>query len=675
MTSQLCQQCSKIPFDQGLKTLCSPTYQGPMSWSLGTFGQLRMRSCPFCQLVAPMCSRASKSWHPVMPPDDSEEVVVKWDDYRGIFFSSHIQTSSRDVVSCICLAGTLQGRFPYCAREIFDEFIDFDDVRRWISKCDGDHTGSNYSCLPVPFNPAILPRIGKRQLDFRVIDVEEMCVVYAKPKCRYLALSYVWGARKQSRLALTSHNEDNLMRPGALTDNQGLIPNTIWDSMSVVRRLGERYLWVDSLCLVQDDAVELQECVAIMDLFYEMAILTIVAGDGDDAWAGLQGVEPTPRKINRPVRKIVPGLKMTTMKEMDSLLRRSTYSTRAWTMQEEVISHRILVFINGQIYFHCKASHFTEALNWAGKPLQDLSSSDASLYNTIFLGSKVDFDDFSILLMYYMLRKLSFQNDVLRAAQGMLRKFSVRSGVHCFEGLPPPLERSLLFQISPYLLEEGFGSLGRQGGFPSYSWTGWKSPSAYDGYIEGSKVYIDKNVEDNSESIKYLGGWIIWHCKLEDGKLFRITETGRLRKSLLLKPEDTIQNSRTGFQKIPIAVSDVDFSNLPSLSYPLLLFWTLCINLRLLRALPEQGHPHGLVNYLAIDKFGKSCGKVEMDTAIPESEYGKFALLAATEDAFWALMLVWKDGIAERRGVVKLSNSVLDGCLMPGPRWKAIVLG
>ena len=63
-----------------------------------------------------------------------------------------------------------------------------------------------------------------------------------------------------------------------------------------------------------------------------------------------------------------------------------------------------------------------------------------------------------------------------------------------------------------------------------------------------------------------------------------------------------------------------------------------------------------------------------MDTTVPESESGKFALLAATDDAFWAVMLVWEDGMAERRGVVELSKSILDGCLPPGPRWKAVVL-
>lgn len=285
---------------------------------------MRARNCPFCELVASICTKGRASWHTLTPPDDSKEVVVRLNS--GCFVADYFP-----VGSCVCISGDLVDRNTYCARATFDEFIDFDDVRRWISTCDQEHGGYGSECCPTPFNPAILPRTGKQQLDFRVVDVDTMCIVYAPLRCRYIALSYVWGTRKKSRLVLTSHNEETLMQPGALANARVLIPNTILDAITVVRKLRERYLWVDSLCLVQDDAGELQECVAIMDLFYEMAILTVVAAGGEDAWAGLQGVAPTPRRMNRHVREIAPGLNMTTMMDMDTLLRRSTYSTRAWT--------------------------------------------------------------------------------------------------------------------------------------------------------------------------------------------------------------------------------------------------------------------------------------------------------------------------------------------------------
>jgi len=344
-------------------------------------------------------------------------------------------------------------------------------------------------------------------------------------------------------------------------------------------------------------------------------------------------------------------------------------------MQEEILSNRLLVFINGQVYFQCPNDLYSEALNWPGRTLRGFQHSD-SLYSTIFSMSTADFGDFSTMITYYMSRNFSFQNDVLRAAQGMLRKFSILSGLHCFEGLPPPLDRSLLFQWSPRPVSRAFG---RREGFPSYSWTGWRYASTYDLDLQRMDgIWNDKLVSENpSDPEPGLRSWITWHCRLEDGKLFRIDNTGRLRKSPLPKAEDGQSKSRRAFQQLPVSVSDVDFGAVRAKSYPLLLFWTISVNLRLKRQsyLGESRVPTGHVNFEAIDRYGEKCGTVEVDTIMAEATEGKFALLAVDEQEIWALMLKWEDDIAERRGVARLSKEVLDTCLPPGPRWKAVILG
>jgi hypothetical protein len=85
--------------------------------------------------------------------------------------------------------------------------------------------------------------------------------------------------------------------------------------------------------------------------------------------------------------------------------------------------------------------------------------------------------------------------------------------------------------------------------------------------------------------------------------------------------------------------------------------------------------PPAYVYFEAIDRYGEKCGTVTIDTTLSEAAEGKFALLAVNEQEFWALMLKWDDEIAERRGVARLSKAVLDTCLSPGPRWKAVALG
>jgi hypothetical protein len=88
----------------------------------------------------------------------------------------------------------------------------------------------------------------KLQLYSKVIDVHRRRIVKAPKGCRYLALSYVWGGMNLSLLTRRSE---------ALFEQEGSIelekfPKTICDPIELCRELGERYLWIDSMCITQD---------------------------------------------------------------------------------------------------------------------------------------------------------------------------------------------------------------------------------------------------------------------------------------------------------------------------------------------------------------------------------------------------------------------------------------
>jgi hypothetical protein len=331
-------------------------------------------------------------------------------------------------------------------------------------------------------------------------------------------------------------------------------------------------------------------------------------------------------------------------------------------MQEEILSHRVLIFIAGQVYWKCKYSYIDERLNWRNRhSIFDQGNSVGSLYHAV-LNSEPEpaaFIEFSIILQYYMSKQLSFESDVLRAAQGMLRKFSSLSGLHCFEGLPSPLDQSMLFATSQMPISRAFG---RRYDFPSYSWAGWKSNPCYDYSV------ISENLQRS----------ILWFCKFKDGQTYRFSETGRLRKAPPPESENAINNTVKELKETPLTISDNDLYTVRAKSYPLLIFWTVVINLRLKPKSYIPGYLKGHVNYEPIDRYGRNLdGEVQMDMAssADEMQVGKFAILASSNTKFWALLLKWENGVAERRGVVTLSKDVLEKCLDPGPRWRAIVLG
>jgi len=86
-----------------------------------------------------------------------------------------------------------------------------------------------------------------------------------------------------------------------------MLPQTVTDAMEVTKIIGERYLCVDSLCVVQDDPVEVSCMIKAMDKIFKAATLTIIVGDGKYANAGLAGVRPGSRNI-QSVTGLVEGI-------------------------------------------------------------------------------------------------------------------------------------------------------------------------------------------------------------------------------------------------------------------------------------------------------------------------------------------------------------------------------
>ncbi|KAF2105756.1 heterokaryon incompatibility, partial [Lophiotrema nucula] len=91
---------------------------------------------------------------------------------------------------------------------------------------------------------------------------------------RYLALSYVWGGPQGFQNVQATQKA--LQKPGSLSTSHPL-PQTIRDAMDFASAVGEQYLWIDSLCIVQNDEDGKMLQVNAMDQIYSQALVTIMA--------------------------------------------------------------------------------------------------------------------------------------------------------------------------------------------------------------------------------------------------------------------------------------------------------------------------------------------------------------------------------------------------------------
>lgn len=223
---------------------------------------------------------------------------------------------------------------------------------------------------------------------------------------RYVALSYVWGkGSKQGRYFTTGATVMTHIKRGGLAAAWAKLPRTIQDAVLLVNRLGQRYLWVDSLCIAQDNERAWKNNAKAMHLIYGHAYSTICAADGD-AESGLRAAAPmlraTPRIQGGYYTKgtaqddeedsdtttistqYAHGIRILVTRPLEVVIHDSEWSKRAWTFQEQILSRRCLIFAEGRVHFQCRFAGISEdiwtdskgngwSLNRTKSPLQSPS--------------------------------------------------------------------------------------------------------------------------------------------------------------------------------------------------------------------------------------------------------------------------------------------------------------
>jgi len=193
-------------------------------------------------------------------------------------------------------------------------------VQNWLMKCVVGHGDSCTSSKTLRFKEI--------ESILRVIDVEQGCIVSPTDEFRYIALSYVWGQTKS--VTLVKGNLDRLQKPDGITNIFKDLSLVIQNAIELTRALGEKYIWIDSLCIIQDDWDIKSKIIHKMNLVYENAFLTIIAASGTDANTGLPGVGYTTRSFEQATATVNKDLKFI-YPPPHAGLSASVWASRGWT--------------------------------------------------------------------------------------------------------------------------------------------------------------------------------------------------------------------------------------------------------------------------------------------------------------------------------------------------------
>lgn len=304
-------------------------------------------------------------------------------------------------------------------------------MRKWVSACDEKHS----KCHP-----------GDMDLPFRVLDVadpslDSSVIKLAEPpagtKGHYVSLSHCWGTSQQ----FTTTKATMSARKAGI--DVSALPQTFQDAITISRKLEIRYIWIDSLCICQDDGADWERESAKMASIYTNSYLTLAAARAKDDAEGFLGDRET--RVHVPLSITVPGASESDDRCLTGTLQLFTIplvhaanghryvdddtaplTKRAWVVQERFLASRTLHFDSSQISFECQEKFNTEdgheqtisLFNIAELPVRDLTD----------LGIDRDFSyrgsrRWTETLSLYSSKVLSRESDKLPAFSGLARLF------------------------------------------------------------------------------------------------------------------------------------------------------------------------------------------------------------------------------------------------------------
>nr|XP_036578178.1 uncharacterized protein CTRU02_11967 [Colletotrichum truncatum]KAF6785342.1 hypothetical protein CTRU02_11967 [Colletotrichum truncatum] len=330
----LCSYCSKIPLSHcDLKSAISSPGGTPF-FLLGPWSRISTSSCPLCEVVTRAIFEAHRLSPGSVAQGDDETFALCWNNQlgpgqRGAFsINDSTNTASGQYVCFVSDSsdGLEVANDAYFLMPAVGPKLQMSRVSKWIDACTTTHPITKCKAQNYQGFTSIFPKLQV----LRLVDIDNGNLVEVSDirPYKYVALSYVWGGVSSFRL--TKSTLSRLLLPNSISQIRNRLPLTILDTITLVKLLGLRYLWVDLLCLIQDDPDDLSRGTAVMDNVYERSWLTVIAACGHDANSGLPAVTGT--RAPQQTFRITPTVRFGLYTPLDWALAATVYQTRGWTV-------------------------------------------------------------------------------------------------------------------------------------------------------------------------------------------------------------------------------------------------------------------------------------------------------------------------------------------------------
>ncbi|KAK8139355.1 HET-domain-containing protein [Apiospora sp. TS-2023a] len=345
-------------------------------------------------------------------------------------------------------------------------------LKQRLIDCQEHHAKCQAQCEDTGWCPTRLVEVTDQQIKLIVCDREP-------PVSRYATLSHCWGGA--SILKCTTENLEALQRDIQYDS----LPRTFQHVINTIRSLGIRYVWIDSLCIIQNSNEDWQTEAAAMGDVYQHAVLNIAATHGKDSHAGL--FTPQYPQTNSAVFQMnggeADGIEMIVTENLNwtDLIELGSLNQRAWVLQESLLSTRIIHFARGHTFWEC-----AQLCAWELVPRGPQGRAKAPVGTWTFqsVSPLADLDlegIWALVIRIYPFCNITFQSDKLVALSGIVRKLATRFGDQYHQGLwRGGMEKQLCWASGIWRNDQP-----RIDQIPSWSWASLKDTQIVPGFFYG----------------------------------------------------------------------------------------------------------------------------------------------------------------------------------------------
>ncbi|EWZ32427.1 serine/threonine protein kinase [Fusarium oxysporum f. sp. radicis-lycopersici 26381] len=340
--------------------------------------------------------------------------------------------------------------------------------QKWLYVCDNEHGHARDACSGgcAVQMPTRLIYVGESSEHLE--DIKDSGFL------RYLALSHCWGG--STSLSTLTSNIDKFR--SEIPHEQ--LPINFQEAIKVTRALKIPYLWIDSLCIIQDDPEDWRREAARMGQVFSNAYCTIAATSAAASNEGF--LTPKLNSALSATLKTPEGGLLHISEFMENCnrdLESAPLNTRGWVMQERALSRRTLHFTKTQVYWECGNGLHCERLFKLSNP-QSALFADSDFPKAIlkyYKGGRITL--FQNLYEKYSRLNFSYTSDRPVAILGLEKHLSsvlqTRGESGVFEQY---LARSLLWSRPENIF---LNSITFQDDYhvPSWSWMAYEGPITY----------------------------------------------------------------------------------------------------------------------------------------------------------------------------------------------------